>query len=177
MKEQVQIGHTCKIGGEVECSVVEAYSNKQHHGFLGHSYVGSWVNMGAGTCNSDLKNTYGDVAIEPGGRRLATELQFLGCVVGDYAKTAINTSILTGKIIGVCSCLYGLVGSNVASFMNYARSFGQESEFLLEAAVKMQQRMFQRRHIKQRRVDIKLLEDMHELTRNERFISTQPLSF
>ncbi len=51
IKEQVQIGQTCKIGGEVEASAIEAYTNKQHHGFLGHSYLGSWINLGAGTSN------------------------------------------------------------------------------------------------------------------------------
>ncbi|MGH7134720.1 MAG: putative sugar nucleotidyl transferase, partial [Pirellulales bacterium] len=61
LKEGVSLGHTTKVGGEVEGSVIEPYTNKQHHGFLGHSYLGSWVNLGAGTCNSDLKNTYGQV--------------------------------------------------------------------------------------------------------------------
>ncbi len=59
IKDAVSLAHTTKIGGEVEGSIIEAYSNKQHHGFLGHSYLGSWINLGAGTCNSDLKNTYG----------------------------------------------------------------------------------------------------------------------
>ena len=177
IKEQVQIGHTCKIGGEVECAIVEPYSNKQHHGFLGHSYVGSWVNMGAGSCNSDLKNTYGEVAIQHRGDRVETGMQFLGCVIGDYSKTAINTSIFTGKIVGVCSFMYGFVGTNVPSFTNYARTFGQESEYLLDAAVKTQQRMFARRKVEQTREDIQLLEHMHEMTRDERFMSTEPLTF
>ena len=177
IKEQVQIGHTCKIGGEVECAIVEPYSNKQHHGFLGHSYVGSWVNMGAGTCNSDLKNTYGEVAIQHRGERVETGMQFLGCVIGDYSKTAINTSIFTGKIVGVCSFVYGFVGTNVPSFTNYARTFGQESEYLLEAAVRTQQRMFGRRDVEQTPHDIQLLEVMHDMTRDERFMSTEPLTF
>ena len=62
VKESVSIGRLCKIGGEVEASVIESHTNKQHHGFLGHAYVGSWVNLGAGTSNSDLKNTYGNPA-------------------------------------------------------------------------------------------------------------------
>jgi len=177
IKEQIQVGHTCKIGGEVECAIVEPYSNKQHHGFLGHSYVGSWVNMGAGSCNSDLKNTYGEVTIQHRGEKIETGMQFLGCSIGDYSKTAINTSIFTGKIIGVCSFVYGFVGTNVPSFTNYARTFGQETEYLLEAAVKTQQRMFSRRKVEQTSADIKLLEDMHEMTRDERFMSTEPLSF
>jgi len=177
IKEEVQIGHTCKIGGEVECSIIEPFSNKQHHGFLGHAYVGSWVNMGAGTCNSDLKNTYGEVAIQHRGRRINTGMQFLGCVIGDFSKTAINTSIFTGKIVGVCSFLYGFVGTNVPSFTNYARSFGQETECLLDVVVKTQERMFTRRKVQQTVADIKLLEDMYEITRDERQMSTEGLSF
>ena len=177
IKEQVQIGHTCKIGGEVECSIVEPYSNKQHHGFIGHSYIGSWVNMGAGTCNSDLKNTYGEVAVQHRGQHIETGMQFLGCVMGDYSKTAINTSIFTGKIVGVCSFLYGFVGTNVPSFTNYARTFGQENEYLLAAAVRTQKRMFARRKVEQTPADIRLLETMHEMTRDERFMSTEPLTF
>ena len=64
LKDGVSLGHTVKIGGEVEASVIEPYSNKQHHGFLGHSYLGSWINLGAGTCNSDLKNTYGKINVD-----------------------------------------------------------------------------------------------------------------
>jgi len=133
--------------------------------------------MGAGTCNSDLKNTYGEVAIQHRGRRINTGMQFLGCVIGDFSKTAINTSIFTGKIVGVCSFLYGFVGTNVPSFTNYARSFGQETECLLDVVVKTQERMFTRRKVQQTVADIKLLEDMYEITRDERQMSTEGLSF
>jgi glucose-1-phosphate thymidylyltransferase len=172
VKEFVSIGHTCKIGGEVEASVIEPYTNKQHHGFLGHSYVGSWVNLGAGTSNSDLKNTYGEVRIEHRGRRLDTGMQFLGCVIGDYSKSAINTSIFTGKIIGASSMLYGYVGQNVPSFCNYAKSFGQVTEVPLEQAIVTQKRMFARRKVEQTEDDIALLTAIHGLTREERMISS-----
>ena len=86
LKDEVCISHTCKVGGEVEAAVFEPYSNKQHYGFLGHSYVGSWVNLGAGTCNSDLKNTYGKVNMVYDGKKVATQMQFMGCIIGDYAK-------------------------------------------------------------------------------------------
>ena len=101
LKHAVALAHTTKIGGEIEASIIEPYSNKQHHGFLGHSYLGSWVNLGAGTCNSDLKNTYGPVNMEYRGRKVSTGMQFVGAIIGDYSKTAINTGIFTGKVIGV----------------------------------------------------------------------------
>jgi len=176
LKEHVCIGETCKIGGEVEASIIESFTNKQHHGFLGHSWVGSWVNLGAGTSNSDLKNTYGEVRLEYPHRRVDTGMQFLGCVIGDFAKSAINTSIFTGKIIGVSSMLYGFVGANVPSFCNYARSFGQITECPVDQALLIQKRMFARRGIRQTPEDATLLKDVFELTRSERLISDEPPS-
>ena len=150
IKDAVALGHTSKVGGEVECSSIESYTNKQHHGFLGHSYVGSWVNLGAGTCNSDLKNTYGQVTMEYNGLRVATDMQFVGSIIGDYAKTAINTSIFTGKTIGACTMVYGFVTTNVPSFVHYARSFGQVTEAPVEVMIATQARMFKRRSVDQR---------------------------
>ena len=177
IKDGVALGHTTKIGGEVEASIIEPYTNKQHHGFLGHSYLGSWINLGAGTCNSDLKNTYGQVNMEYHGRKLPTGMQFVGCIMGDYAKTAINTGIFTGKTIGACSMLYGFVTTNVASFVNYARSFGQVTEAPVSVMVATQARMFARRNVVQRPCDIQLLQDMYALTQHERQLAGDPLAF
>lgn len=168
LKDGVALGHTVKIGGEVEASVIEPYTNKQHHGFLGHSYLGSWINLGAGTCNSDLKNTYGPINVQYNGQRVATGMQFMGCVIGDYAKTAINTGIFTGKVVGVCSMLYGFVTSNVPSFVNYARLFGQVAELPPDVMISTQQRMFARRNVTQRACDKQLILDMFHLTAAER---------
>jgi UDP-N-acetylglucosamine diphosphorylase/glucosamine-1-phosphate N-acetyltransferase len=168
IKDAVSLSHTTKTGGEVEASIIEPYSNKQHHGFLGHSYLGSWINLGAGTCNSDLKNTYGTVNMEYGFGKAQTNMQFLGCIMGDYSKTAINTGIFTGKIIGVCSMMYGFVTSNVPSFVNYARLFGQMASLPPEVMVSTQQRMFARRNVQQRGCDVQLIYDMHRLTQMER---------
>jgi glucose-1-phosphate thymidylyltransferase len=173
VKDYTSVGSTCKIGGEIEASIVEDYTNKQHHGFLGHAHVGSWVNMGAGTSNSDLKNTYGTVRIQHQGRRIDTEMQFFGCVIGDYSKTAINTSIFTGKIIGVNSMLYGFVGQNVASFCNYAASFGQITECALDQALHTQRRMYERRKRRQEKADVDLLTTVYAMTIEERRISTE----
>jgi glucose-1-phosphate thymidylyltransferase len=176
IKDSVSIGHTAKIGGEVEASVIESYTNKQHHGFMGHSYLGSWINLGAGTCNSDLKNTYGEVSMEYRGRRVSTGMQFIGCIIGDYSKSAINTGIFTGKTVGVCSMLYGFVTTNVPSFVNYARLFGQVTELPPDVMVATQRRMFTRREVTQRPCDQQLIQDMYELTRDERKMAGEPLS-
>jgi UDP-N-acetylglucosamine diphosphorylase/glucosamine-1-phosphate N-acetyltransferase len=176
IKDGVALGHTTKIGGEIEASIIEPYTNKQHYGFLGHSYLGSWINMGAGTCNSDLKNTYGQVNMEYHGRKVPTGMQFVGVMAGDYAKTAINTGIFTGKTIGVCSMVYGFVTTNVPSFVNYARLFGQVTETPVDVMVATQARMFERRNVVQRPCDVQLLHAMYELTRHERQLAGEPLS-
>jgi glucose-1-phosphate thymidylyltransferase len=177
----VAAGHTTKLGGEVASSIIEPYSNKSHYGFLGNSYLGSWVNLGAGTTTSNLKNTYGTINVEYGGLKVATGMQFFGCAIGDYTKSAVNTSIFTGKLIGVGSMLYGFVTSNVPSFVNFARSFGQVSEVSVEVAATVQQRMFARRNVPCRPCDEQLLRDMFELTAAERVefddcLSAEPLA-
>ncbi|UCF06978.1 MAG: hypothetical protein JSV33_08170 [bacterium] len=94
------IGTQCRIGGEVEETLVASYSNKQHEGFLGHSYVGSWTNLGAGSCNSDLKNNYSIVRAWSKGVVRETGRRFLGAVIADHAKLAINTRLNTGTVVG-----------------------------------------------------------------------------
>ena len=174
LKDGVSLGHTVKIGGEVEASVIEPFTNKQHHGFLGHSYLGSWINLGAGTCNSDLKNTYGKINIQYGDTKVPSGMQFLGCIMGDYSKSAINTGIFTGKVVGVCSMMYGFVTSNVPSYVNYARLFGQTSLLPAEVMINTQARMFARRKVEQRDIDIQLIRDMYDRTVDERDAS-EPL--
>ncbi|MBI4719359.1 MAG: hypothetical protein HY763_16310 [Planctomycetes bacterium] len=94
------IGPVCRIGGEVHGCVILGYSNKHHHGFLGHSYVGSWVNLGAGSTNSDLKNTYGPVHVTLRGGDVNTGQTFFGAVIADFVKLGINATIPTGAMIG-----------------------------------------------------------------------------
>jgi UDP-N-acetylglucosamine diphosphorylase/glucosamine-1-phosphate N-acetyltransferase len=94
------IGPQCRLGGEVECSVVQGFSNKAHEGFLGHSYVGEWVNLGAGTNTSDLRNDYMSVSVPIGGGKVETGLLKVGAFIGDHTKTSINTQLNTGSAIG-----------------------------------------------------------------------------
>lgn len=101
------IGPVCKIGGEVEGSIILGYSNKQHDGFLGHSYLGSWINLGADTNNSDLKNNYGFIRVPVNGRPVDTGQRFVGLIMGDHSKCAINTMFNTGTVIGVSCNIFG----------------------------------------------------------------------
>jgi UDP-N-acetylglucosamine diphosphorylase/glucosamine-1-phosphate N-acetyltransferase len=99
------IGPWCKVNGEVSGTIFQGYANKAHDGFLGDSWVGEWVNLGAGTTNSNLLNTYGEVIARatPSGPYERTGEQFLGAVIGDHVKTAIGTRLYTGCVLGTGS--------------------------------------------------------------------------
>lgn len=101
------IGDHCRVHGEISSTVLLGHANKAHDGFVGHSYLGRWVNLGAGTTTSNLKNTYGTVALwTPQGVR-DTGLQFLGTLFGDHAKTGIELPLTTGTVIGAGANVYG----------------------------------------------------------------------
>jgi UDP-N-acetylglucosamine diphosphorylase/glucosamine-1-phosphate N-acetyltransferase len=105
--ERVGAGPECRLRGEIEDSVVLGYSNKAHGGFLGHSYIGRWVNLGALTTNSDLKNTYGPIRLGGPAEEVETGLTKLGCLLGDHVKTAIGTRIHAGTVVGAGANLFG----------------------------------------------------------------------
>jgi len=105
-REGTSIGPMCRIGGEVEESIIHGHSNKYHDGFLGHAYVGQWVNLGALTTNSDLKNDYSSVSVILDGRRpIDTGLTKVGALIGDHAKTSIGTLLNTGTYVGAMSLI------------------------------------------------------------------------
>ncbi len=119
LKNGATIGNYCKIGGEVDGAIIDDFSNKQHYGFIGESYIGSWVNLGAGTTCSDLKNNYSQVkSYSYGEEKINTERQFLGCVVGDYTKLGIGSMINTGAYIGTACCIFGteLIQGKIGNF-------------------------------------------------------------
>jgi UDP-N-acetylglucosamine diphosphorylase/glucosamine-1-phosphate N-acetyltransferase len=103
------LGPFCKVGGEVNNSVLFGYSNKGHDGFLGNSVLGEWCNLGADTNNSNLKNNYAEVKIwsYETERFAKTGLQFCGLIMGDYSKSGINTMFNTGTVVGVSANIFG----------------------------------------------------------------------
>jgi len=103
------VGTNCRIGGEIADSIVGDFSNKHHEGFLGHSLVGDWVNLGALTTTSDLKNNYGEVRLVFGMQKFTSGTIKFGAIIGDYAKTSIGTMLGTGAIVDVGANLFGLV--------------------------------------------------------------------
>jgi UDP-N-acetylglucosamine diphosphorylase / glucose-1-phosphate thymidylyltransferase / UDP-N-acetylgalactosamine diphosphorylase / glucosamine-1-phosphate N-acetyltransferase / galactosamine-1-phosphate N-acetyltransferase len=103
----LSIGSHSKVSGEIISSVIHSYVNKQHLGFLGHSYLCEWVNLGAGTTTSNLKNNYSEIIVKLAGKDIPTGSIFLGSLIGDHTKTSINTMLNTGTFIGISSNLYG----------------------------------------------------------------------
>jgi UDP-N-acetylglucosamine diphosphorylase/glucosamine-1-phosphate N-acetyltransferase len=103
------VGPHSKVGGEVNNSVIQGYSNKGHDGFLGNSVIGEWCNLGADTNNSNLKNNYGEVKSWSYGKNdyIKTGLQFLGLIMGDHSKCGINTMFNTGTVVGVFANIFG----------------------------------------------------------------------
>ena len=94
------IGPCCRIGGEVEASIVQGYSNKYHDGFLGHSYLGEWVNLAAATQTSDLRNDYDVVRLTINGQRISTGTNKAGSYIGDHTKTGLGALLNTGSTVG-----------------------------------------------------------------------------
>jgi UDP-N-acetylglucosamine diphosphorylase/glucosamine-1-phosphate N-acetyltransferase len=139
------IGPQCRVHGEVATSVFTGYGNKSHDGFLGHSVVGQWANLGAGTITSNLKNTYGEVRLDLPGGRIATGRTNLGTLFGDHVKTAIGTLLSTGSVLGT--------GANVigAPVPRWVRPFawGADCTELLDAEgfLKIARRVMPRRQV------------------------------
>ena len=163
--ENNSIGKHCKIGGEVEESIIHSYSNKQHDGFLGHSYLGQWVNLGADTNNSDLKNNYGNVKLTINGKEIDSGLQFVGLIMGDHSKSGINTMFNTGTVVGVSSNIFG---SNFPPKVIPSFAWGGSdgfTEYQLDKAIQVAEKVTMRRDIKFTQTDKKLFEFIFNLTR------------
>ncbi len=167
--EDTSIGRVCKVGGEVEGSIFHGYSNKQHGGFLGHAYIGTWVNIGADTNNSDLKNNYGTVKVTIGNEQIDTGMQFVGLTMGDHSKSAINSMFNTGTVVGVSSNVFGagFPPKYVPSF-----SWGAAGEtmttYSIDRAIDVARRVMARRKIELTTAEDRLFRKIFDLTTEER---------
>ncbi len=142
------IGPNSRVGGEVEASIFQSYVNKYHDGFIGHSYVGSWVNFGAMTTNSDLKNNYSNVRVTVNGLEINTGLLKVGSFIGDHCRFGIGTLLNTGINIGVGSNIFGgtlISDKEVAPF-----SWGSTGKFVksdIEKTIETSKKVFERREM------------------------------
>jgi len=101
------LGEESHVGGEISVSIIQGFTNKQHGGFLGHSFIGSWCNLGSGTETSNLKNNYTPVKVQVGTELVETGQLFVGLMMGDHSKSAIGTIFNTGTVVGVGCNLFG----------------------------------------------------------------------
>lgn len=162
------IGPVCKVGGEVEETIFQGYSNKQHDGFLGHAVVGEWCNFGADTNNSDLKNNYSTVTVWSDGAWRDSGSLFVGLIMGDHSKTGINSTLNTGTVVGVSCNLFGagLPPKHVPSF-----SWGSPERlaaYRLDKALETAKRVMARRKVPLTEAEATLLRHIFEMTADER---------
>jgi len=167
--EGTSIGEVCKVGGEVEVSIIHSYSNKQHDGFLGHAYLGQWVNLGADTNNSDLKNNYGSVKVYIDGAWIDSGHQFVGVFMGDHAKSGINTMFNTGTVVGTMSNIFGadFPPKFLPSFVWGGATDLTEHE--LEKALATARNVMARRDVKMSSAYEQLIRYIYGVTKGERF--------
>jgi len=169
IREGCSFGTVCRVGGEIEGSIFQGYSNKYHSGFIGHSYVCEWVNIGAMTTNSDLKNDYSKVSVYLNGGQVETGSQFLGSFIGDHTKLGIGTLLNTGSVIGImCNVLSG--GRQTAK---YIPSFGWYiNNKLNKVPISMQldaaRASMARRNLSLSPEEIEILKYVKDLTKKER---------
>ncbi|WP_407401883.1 GlmU family protein [Chryseobacterium sp.] len=143
------IGPHCKVGGEVSNIIIFGYTNKGHDGFIGNSVIGEWCNLGADTNSSNLKNNYGNVKLWSYRTKAFqdTGLQFAGVIMGDHSKTAINTQLNTGTVIGVASNIFkaGFPPNLIDSFS--WGGFRDDEKFKLDKAYEVAEKAMARRKI------------------------------
>jgi UDP-N-acetylglucosamine diphosphorylase/glucosamine-1-phosphate N-acetyltransferase len=168
--EASYIGYNCRIGGEVEHSVISDHTNKAHAGFIGHSYIGEWVNIGAMTTTSDLKMTYGNIKMSSGkNKKIDTGQNKLGSFFADMVKTSIGTLIYSGRRIGVSSHLHGLVAQDVPSFTIYGTSIGARNvELQINSMIETQRKMMRRRNQMMTKAYEQMIKDLFSITAPDR---------
>ncbi len=158
----------CKVGGQVDNSVLMPFTNKAHHGYIGDSYIGSWVNVGAGCTFSNLKNTYGNVRLSVSGKKVDSGMLKLGPAIGDMAKLSIGTMVYAGRMVGAGSHVSGVAGEDVPSFSFYDSNSGKRVMLLLESVIETQRRMMERRGMSLSRSEEVLIRRAFASTSKER---------
>jgi len=159
-------GPHCKVGGEVNNSVLLGFSNKSHDGFLGNSIIGEWCNLGADTNTSNLKNNYASVKIwsEKENSFIDTGLQFFGLIMGDHSKTSINTMFNTGTIIGSCVNIFGSgFPRNFVPSFSWGGSSGYSS-YQLEKFYDVAKKVMLRRNITFSSIDKEIYKNIFDIT-------------
>jgi len=166
------IGPYCRVGGEVTNSVLFGYSNKAHDGFLGHSVIAEWCNIGADTNTSNLKNTYDSVRLWSYGKQtfVNTHLQFCGLIMSDHSKCAINTMFNTGTVVGVNANIFGSgFQRNFIPSFTWGGTAGH-SNYNVNKALEVAEIVFKRRHKIFDEIERDLLVSVYNLTLKNKYL-------
>ena len=172
IREGCSFGPMCRVGGEVEESIIHGYSNKYHDGFLGHAYVGEWVNLGALTTNSDLKNDYSSVSVILNGKSTDTASNKVGGFIGDHVKTSIGTLLNTGSIVGTMAVLVATgapLPKYIPAFAWYLKGVIGKG-YGLNALIETARIAMSRRKVQMQAEDERLLRHVYELTAADRSV-------
>ena len=171
VREGTSIGPVCRVGGEIEESIFHGYGNKYHDGFLGHSYVCPWVNLGALSTNSDLKNDYSNVKVPLAGEAIDTGSTKVGCFIGDHTKTALGSLFNTGSSIGVMTMILPdgeLLPKHVPSFTRLWHGRIEELPQGIEPSLAIARIAMSRRRLELVPAMERLLREVYRQTSGER---------
>ncbi|OGC94810.1 MAG: hypothetical protein A2W25_02995 [candidate division Zixibacteria bacterium RBG_16_53_22] len=166
IREGCSFGPVCRVGGEVEETIMLGFDNKYHDGFLGHAYLGEWVNLGAMTTNSDLKNNYSQISVHVDGQSVNTGQLKVGCFIGDHTKTGIGTLLNTGISIGFSCNLYGgtLFGDRHIKSFSWGTP-GNLVEYRLDKACETAAASMKRRNMAFGDIERRLFAEIHGLAK------------
>ena len=170
LRPGITLGPVCRIGGEVEATIIQGYTNKHHSGFIGHAYLGEWVNVGAMATNSDLKNDLTDVSVYTNGKPVDTGDLKVGSFIGDHTKLGIGALLTTGTVVGVMTNVLSsgsIPPKFVPSFCVY-REDRLSRGFRLKSLLETSERVMGRRKIDQTPEYVEMIEKVNELVKDER---------
>jgi UDP-N-acetylglucosamine diphosphorylase/glucosamine-1-phosphate N-acetyltransferase len=166
------VGPYCRVGGEINNSVLFGYSNKAHDGFLGHSVIAEWCNLGADTNTSNLKNTYDNVRLWSYGKQtfVNTHLQFCGLIMGDHSKCAIDTMFNTGTVVGVSANIFGSgFQRNFIPSFTWGGTSGH-TNYNINKAMEVAEIVFRRRRRNFDEIERDLLKNVYTITLKNKFL-------
>ena len=166
------VGPYCRVGGELNNSVLFGYSNKAHDGFLGHSVIGEWCNLGADTNTSNLKNTYDNVRLWSYAKQtfVNTHLQFCGLIMGDHSKCAIDTMFNTGTVVGVSANIFGSgFQRNFIPSFSWGGTAGH-TNYSINKAMEVAEIVFKRRRRTFDEIERDLLKSVYTITLKNKYL-------